>query len=115
MKDESEWVQANADVVPMIFGELVSSMDQEDVAEKLVLAADLSQSSDRCKTSSSGVWGTLTTMSRLFDFISGTSLDPRMYLHMLGSDCQQLSVAGLKEREFEFILVQTYRVGRVRD
>ncbi|CAE7458843.1 Nek5 [Symbiodinium sp. CCMP2592] len=86
--------QAIADVALMILVEKHGDLENLPVA-----IADVSQSSDRLKLSVTGIWGTITTSSKLFDFKSEKLLDARMQLQLLGIDVKDVMVTWLKDKE----------------
>ena len=104
LQKQAPGCKAIADVVELI---LTYQYDHDDMAgapgDKVNMVADISQSSERCKISVNGVWGTLTTSSRLFDFIGGKFLDAQMHLRLLGLDPDKLNLTALKEKETQSI------------
>ena len=96
-KFDTPWQAANADVLALIMKKKASSGTDADAAEGI---ADLSQSAFMARVSHSGVWGTLTTSSALFDFGRRMHVPARAHMKMNGwddVDVKRLSDAEVRE------------------
>ena len=99
MQAQTASTRAMADCMDLMRERLHDKKDLKVQGDKLTLVADLPQSSDRCKVSTSGWWGALTTSSRLYDFCSEKFLDPEHHLSLLGWDISKLKLGVMKDKE----------------
>ena len=99
MQAQTASTRAIADCMDLMLERLYDKEDLKVQGDKLTLVADLPQSSDRCKVSASGWWGTLTTSSRLYDFCSEKFLDPEHHLSLLGWGISKLKLGVMKDKE----------------
>ena len=99
---QSPHTQAVADclhiALPYMYHEQDVNLDQNERNCRPVVA-DLSQNSARARTSASGWWGTLTTSSRLYDFVSGKVLDAEQHLALLGFDISKLNLGTMTDKD----------------
>ena len=112
---QNPYTQAVADclhmALPYMYHEQDVNLDENERNCRPVVA-DLSQNSARARTSASGWWGTLTTSSRLYDFVSGKVLDAAQHLALLGFDISKLNLGTLTDkdsRQFSFTVMLTTR------
>ena len=95
----SPCTQATADIMSMVLDIEIRSASRVPGSAVLTKVADLSQTCTRARTSISGQWGTLTTSSKLFDFVSGKYLDVKHHLRLLGMDPSLVTLKAIRDSE----------------
>lgn len=94
------WLRANADVCEFLIKQIAHDLENQGFTLGSQVA-DLSQSGSRAPISVHGVWGTLTTSSKLFDFVTGKWLSSRGHMALMGFTTDHIDTSALSDSDLQ--------------